>query len=418
MKLPLALRRPFLEEIFTTGAKPVPETYVDRGQLDERLAAAERAGQHVAIHGESKHGKTWLRSKVLREESCARTQCEPGMTAAEALSSALGRMGVHERVKLTGTESKKSGGAAGARVGSRDKRLEVRGERIKEEATTVEERPVGQDAKDLGWVAQQFRERGRRPIFEDFHHLAAGEQKNMAFAIKALGDWDVPCVVAGIWPDQPLLTYYNGELEGRIEEIHLNWTGDELAEIVLKGCRALNVAISRPVRDELVRDAYTSAGLLQELAHELLREAGVRRRRLRQVRIDDEAIYRAARAKVAKRMAGRFDPFIDNLYNHGSEGLRSGIYGSVLWAVTRRLSDPDLLEGVPADALANELTIVDPGLTRKDLDPVLEGLADAHVDNDVHPAVLAHDRVRGRLVLVDRRFLLYRRWYSRRWPWD
>lgn len=417
MNVPLTISRPHLDDVFSTRAEPVELTYVDRGCLDERLAAADRARKHVAIHGESKHGKTWLRSKLLVDETCARTQCTPGMTAEEILSSALGRMGVNERVKLTGTESSETSLGATGRVGSRGTYAQLEAETKEGASSSVEERPVGQDAKDLGWVAEQFRERERRPVFEDFHNLSPEEQKTMAFAIKALGDWDVPCMVAGIWPDQPLLTYYNGELDGRIEDLHLRWTGDELGEVVRKGTRALRVEIADPLVRKLVRDSFTSAGLLQELTRDFLWEAGIRRRGLRKARIDDEDLYRASRARVAKRIAARFDPFVDNLYRHQPDEVAEGAYGSLLWAVTERLGDRELIEGVKVGALIDELTIVAPATTRETIMPVLERLPEAHRVNEVHPAVIAYDRPGDRLVLVDRRFLLYRRRYSRAWPW-
>src|SRR5437764_9567450 len=108
MDLKTALRRPRLNEVFGMSSVPLAYTYVDRGALDERLEAAKRANMHVAIHGESKHGKSWLRARGLRDEECARVQCMPGMTAEQVLEGGLGQIGVNATVKLISTASTES----------------------------------------------------------------------------------------------------------------------------------------------------------------------------------------------------------------------------------------------------------------------------------------------------------------------
>lgn len=424
MRAPLFIRRPHLEEVFTTGSVPFDDVYVDRGSLDARVRDAQLAGSHMAIHGESKLGKTWLRARLLPEHSApespttgvwyVRAQCTPGMTAEEAVASALGRMDVTERIALTDAETSEQEGEA---------RLDVSG--LSAGATSrhgasssVDRRPVGQGAKDLGWIAERFRQARRRPVFEDFHNLSDSEQRRMAFTIKALGDWGVPCVVAGIWSDNHLLTFHDGELDGRIEDLHVRWTGDELEQVLHKGCVALNVSIAAPLVAALRTDAHSSPGLLQQLARELLREAHVGRRRLRTIRIEDDALYRTARDRVVVSIAGRFNPFVDRLHDHVEEGTRSGVFSNLLWVVFERASDIDLIEGVQVDRLVAEMAINDPGVRTPDLVAALERLDHAQRLHEVHPAVLAYDRVRGRLVLADRRLLLYRRRYSRAWPWQ
>lgn len=75
----------------------------------------------------------------------------------------------------------------------------------------------------------------------------------MAFVIKALGEMQVHCVVVGIWPNDNLLTFYNGELNGRIDDIHLEWSGADLRCVIAAGARALNIEFD---------DALTTALLL------------------------------------------------------------------------------------------------------------------------------------------------------------
>lgn len=416
MRFRAAVRRPRLEDVITSELRPDAYTYVDRGNLDERLESAKRAKTHVAIHGESKHGKSWLRARGLTDEECARVHCVPGMSAEQVLESALGRLDVNERVRLTSTQATGSAAGGGFKVGTPGAEAGVHGEAQHSEERKVEEVPVGQTPRDLGWLAEQFRSRRRQPVFEDFHNLAGDEQRKLAFAIKALGDWSVPCVVIGIWTDNHLLTYYCGQLDGRIADLHLEWTGEELAFVLDRDCAALNVAISDSTRDRLVEDAYASVGLLQQLAGALLWEAGVRRRGIRRRSVDD-AHYPPARAQVVRGISDHFNPYVDNLPKT-EDGGSDAMISNLLWAVTARLDDSTLLQGVTVEALAAELTIVDATVTPERTVAALESLEGVHRALSIQDAVLAYDTPRKCLILADRRFLLYRRLVTRRWPWD
>jgi hypothetical protein len=337
------------------------------------------------------------------------------MTAENVLEGALGRIGVNTTVRLTSIETGESSAGAQFSVGSRSAGLRAGGQQKRGESQQVESVPVGQAPEDLGWAAEQLRVCRRRPVFEDFHNLASKEQDRMAFAIKALGEWGVPCVVVGIWTGHHLLTFYCGELDGRIEDLHVTWTGDELLHVLDRDCETLNVAIGDDIRAMLLRDAYTSVGLLQQLARAVLWEAGVRRRGSRRSVID-EGLYRRARSKVVESLSARFTPFIQNLPN--TAGTHDKMIENVLWAVTAHLDEDALLKGVNVGFLSDQLTINDATATAGETLACLERLDGAHRALNVKPAVLAYDPARQSLILADRRFLLYRRLANRRWPWD
>jgi hypothetical protein len=399
-----------VEKVFNMGPNPSRHSYVDRADLDRRVRTVLLSGSHVAMHGESKHGKSWLRARTLPESETARVQCLPGMDASTILVHALGRLGASESLKVTverTSESESRGGAkfhvkaieGGAHAARRTKRRRV-----------LEQQPVGADRDDLGWVADQFRERGRTPVFEDFHNLDADDQFAMAYVIKALGDWGVPCVVSGIWTDTHLLKLYNGELDGRIEDLKLQWRFEELKEVVRRGCRALRVEITDPLVSQLARDAYTSVGLLQELTKATLEEAGVRHRGMRTRHISDPAVLETARERVVAGMASRFDPFVRLLPSAELEGVRPGLYGLVTRVVvTGGLSESELLAGVTVDELHGRLLIDDPDVQAAHVTVALESIEAAQRSVSIQPSVLAWDAARQRLLLADRRLLLYLR---------
>jgi hypothetical protein len=403
------LGRRTVDSVFTMGAAPSRHTYVDRGELDRRVRSALQSGIHVVMHGESKHGKSWLRAKTLPESEIARVQCLPGMSASEILEHALGRLGVSERLQVTVENTAEARTKGGAKLSV--KLAEVGGDAEVRTGSrqTVRERPVGQDRGDLGWIADQFRDGARTPVFEDFHNLDPEVQFAMAYVIKALGEWQVPCVVSGIWTDTHLLKLYNGELDGRIEDLQLRWSFDELQEVVRRGCRALNVQISDELARGLARDAYTSVGLLQELTRATFEAAGIRRRRWRTERLENPAVADAGRDRVVNGIASRFDPFIQLLPGATVENVRPSIYPSLTRILTSELSEQELLDGVAVLDLHGRLLLDDPELQPEHVTLALESIETAQRSVSIRPSVLAYDAARERLMLADRRLLLYLR---------
>lgn len=87
----------------------------------------------------------------------------------------------------------------------------------------IESEPIGKTPADLSWVARILRASGKRLVVEDFHYVTEDHRKSFAFMLKAMGDYGVHVIVVGVWPEDHLLTYYNGDLDGRVEDIRLIW---------------------------------------------------------------------------------------------------------------------------------------------------------------------------------------------------
>jgi hypothetical protein len=169
--------------------------------------------------------------------------------------------------------------------------------------------PLGKTPADLSWVAATFRESGKRLVVEDFHYVAEEQQKRCAFILKALGEYGVYLVIVGIWPQDHLLTYYNGDLEGRVEDIHLQWTNDELNQVLSRGADALNMRFSDPLRGALIVDAYGNVGLLQRLAEQVCLQDGIGETQAASRTIDLGPTLDQARSAVASQMREQIPSF-------------------------------------------------------------------------------------------------------------
>ncbi len=171
----------------------------------------------------------------------------------------------------------------------------------------------------------------------------------------------------------------------------------------------MNIETSDELRDRLVRDAYTSVGLLQELTKATLDAAGIHRRSWRARRLDDATALTAGRARVVQQISSRFDPFLQLFPQATIEGVRPSIYPSLIRLVTARLSESDLLAGVKIRDLHSKLLLEDIDLELADVRSAVESLDAAQRSVNIKPTVLAYDAARQRLILADRRMLLYLR---------
>ena len=225
-----------LDDVFGISANVDSRSYVDRGGLDERFRRALGSQRHVAVHGGSKQGKSWLRTKGLRDSDAIVVQCQPNSSATSLLREALGRLGVVATLRMSETRDIEGtldfkGAVELGKILAKAKVEGSAGATASSSATTETE-PIGQTAADLLWVVRTIVASGKRLVLEDFHYLDEKTQREFAFLLKAMGEYGMFVLVVGVWPRDHLLTYYNGDLDGRIEDIHLTWEDSELAQVL------------------------------------------------------------------------------------------------------------------------------------------------------------------------------------------
>jgi hypothetical protein len=170
---------------------------------------------------------------------------------------------------------------------------------------------AGTPTENLSWLAKQMLGSKRRVVIEDFHYLSEKERKRLAFDLKAFWDARVFFIIIGIWAQHDLMTYYNSDLTGRVEDIDLQWTDDELAEVLQKGEVALNIQFADPIRNEVLLDASQNVGLLQRLAERLCFESRITETMPSLVILDNERALAKARADISKALQQRYRQFSD-----------------------------------------------------------------------------------------------------------
>lgn len=253
-----------VSDVFGISQAVLPASYVDRGALDGEITRQLTRQAHLALNGASKVGKSWLRQRLIPDPLLV--QCRLDKTLTQIYTEALGQLGVKLEVTSTATSSLTGTVEASGEVGIKllakvTGRAQVQG--VTTNSTTSS--AVSADVNDLVFVADLIRESGRRLVIEDFHYLSVKERQRFAFDLKALWDFGVFAVVVGVWSDRNYLLHLNPDLTGRVREIPIVWSDEDLAGIFKRGGAALNLSFSPELVNRAIGDAYGNAGILQRL---------------------------------------------------------------------------------------------------------------------------------------------------------
>jgi hypothetical protein len=144
-------RRKPTSEVFGISNRVRPDSYVDRGHLDALVGKALTRATHVALKGESKCGKSWLRQRILPEAVVV--QCRLGKTSIDIYRDALSKLDI--RLEIEQTHGSRFTGRVEARGDFGLKLLARLGattsaERGSEATRTT--KPAGRDVSDLAFM--------------------------------------------------------------------------------------------------------------------------------------------------------------------------------------------------------------------------------------------------------------------------
>jgi hypothetical protein len=408
-----------VDEVFGVTPEILPLSYVDRGDLDSELSRLLRRKHHIALRGESKCGKSWLRQRVLPE--ALTVQCRLGRTMLDLYRDALGQLGIRlvveqrEGSNLTGRVEATAEGGVGllAKLGIKSS-IEAQSE----SGTTT--KPVGKDIDDLSFIAEVLRTASRRRlVIEDFHYLSEEERRNCAFDMKTLWDYGVFVVIVGIWNEKNLFLNLNPDLSGRVREVPIEWSDQDLRRIFSQGGRALNLEFAEEIQARAIHDCFSNAGILQRLIHGTLDEARIFKESDDLTVVENREAYHGACMAYAEELNAIYQTFAARV----SSGIRTrrdatGIYAHAMAVVLDESDDDELLRGVPIDKIYARAHERQPRIQRGNLHTILSRIEDLQVDDAGRGLVLSYNERDQEVTAVDRQLLLYRRYSTVKWPWE
>jgi hypothetical protein len=404
------------KDVFGITTELRPGAYVDRGQLDEKLRRYLDRDQHLALRGSSKSGKSWLRQRILPDAIVI--QCRYGHSVIELYKLALNELGLRLEVTSTSTSSFEGSISADAEVGIKllaKVRASLGLKAAKSETTTSE--PAMAAVNDLQVIAQLIKLSGRRLVIEDFHYLAISERKWLASDLKAFWEYGLYVVVIGIWSQNNMLLNFNPDLRGRLREVPISWTEDELREVLEKGSADLKLEFSKEITSRLTKDSYGNVGILQALTLGLLDEVGVTEEQATLTAVSDTEALDWASMEYSEQLVPVFQAFATNV----AAGIRkrknaTAIYAHALAAVIEQ-EDAALIAGVSVDSIYEIAHEREPRIQKGNLKTALGNLESLQVDEEARGLVLAFNPTQYEVTVVDRDLLFYRKYQTVQWPW-
>lgn len=413
-----------LGEVFGIAASVPAHTYVDRAGLDRRFTYLVGQDRHIVIHGASKQGKTILRKKNLPENQSIVVQCGANSGRDRIYLEILRQLGSQIPTEVSrnltlGAELqiRASGELNLPLVASGEAEIEGGGSLERESGTVLT--PVGIDPGSLGYIAQEIKRSGKKVVIEDLHYLSEQEKINLAFDLKAFWDSQVFFIIIGIWADQNLLTYYNGDLSGRIEEIDIRWSTEELEQVIQKGARALNISFDPPIKAEIIDDANQNVGLLQRIAEKYCYESGIYVSSGKTQVVDDRDALLRARNAICGEESVRYRLFDDvvsrGLRDSGESELR--VYQRIV-RVCVEATNQDLSNGISRADLLTRIQVYEPRVRLSDLSAALNKIDKLQAVRSISPLILSYNPNTQKIQLVDREFLFYRKYGNPSWSWQ
>ncbi|MHB1207458.1 MAG: hypothetical protein ACYCZX_17965 [Rhodospirillaceae bacterium] len=404
-------------EVFGVSNRILPDSYVDRGSLDERLQSLLGRPVHIALRGESKCGKSWLRQKTL--PNAITVQCRLNKKATDVYVDVLSQLEIRLSIEDTkaGSFKGKIEATGSMGIGLLAKIGLKMGIEEGEEKTQVF-KSVGHDINDLRYIAYIIRESKRRVVLEDFHYMSVEERQSFSFDLKALWDYGVFMVIIGVWSQSNMLIFLNPDLTGRIEEVPIYWSDTDLDSIIEKGGAALKIVFGSEVKQRAIENCFGNAGILQRLVLGTLDEMRILEECDTPCVITTTDPLDAAAMAYAEQLNARYQQFAKQVSN----GIRSrqnatGIYAHAMAAI---LTEPDqrLISGLPLDQIYAAAHARQPRIQKGNLRTVLEKFEELQVDKDGRNLVLSYNEATSEITVVDRQVLLYRRYATVKWPWE
>lgn len=411
------MARRHTHEVFGVSNVVLPDSYVDRGALDEELQRYLGRPEHIALRGASKCGKSWLRQTVLPEGLIV--QCRLNKTTLDIYRDALSQLAIRLEVESTLGRTWKgrveTQGDLGVKLLAK---LGVRAAIEAERNRGTKTQKVGHDITDLRFIAGVLKESGRRLVVEDFHYLSVEERRAFAFDLKALWDYGVFVVVVGVWSEQNMLLFLNPDLSGRVREAPIVWTAPDLRLIFESGGRALNLGFSDDLQKRAIADCFENAGILQKLILNTLDELKIDEAPKHETVVDSLDALEAASMSYAEDLNALYQQFARRV----SGGIRTrenstGIYAHAMAAIMAETDDA-LIRGVSIDRIFAVASEREPRVQKGNLHTVLEKVERLQVDSDGRGLVLAYNEANREVSVVDRQLLLYRKYSTVTWPWE
>lgn len=406
-----------VDEVFGVSPKILPDSYIDRGSLDSHLTRELGRPNHLALRGESKCGKSWLRQKIVLNPTVV--QCRLRKPVVDVYTDILSQLGV--RLTLEDARTGKLRGKVEATGSLGASILAKLGFGVTVESAqeaTETTRVAGHTVDDLKFIADIIRESGRRVIIEDFHYMSLEERRIFAHDLKTFWDFQIYFIVVGVWTQTNMLLSLNTDLSNHIREVPIVWNDSDFYSLIEKGSAALGISFSDQIRQRLVNDSFGNVAILQRVLLSTLdkHQASDTTRHL--TTVDNIGWVESAELEYAEELDALYQVFAKRV----AASIRTrkdstGINAHVM-AVILESSDAVLTGGLSIDRVFEVSHSRQSRIQKGNLRAVLENFERRQIDEDGKGLVFSYNEHSGLITIVDKQLLFYRKFSTLKWPWE
>lgn len=255
-------------------------------------------------------------------------------------------------------------------------------------------------------------------ILENFHYLQEEKQQAFAFDLRTFQEFKIRFVILGVWKEKNRLTQYNGDLDDRLKEISVEpWTDEDFNRVSEKGAKLLNIVIEKNALNKIIKSAFGSIGVFQELIKEYCLKSSVFKTQLIEQRLSDLRPLNSAITKKTNEYASRHERALNAIATGGkSYAPRQGqppLYlPYYLVKAVLSLGLNGLEKGVDKTTLQEKIKKIHyrPDDVRPgDITSLLSTLANLQHKKGITPPLLDYNKEEKKLQVVDSTFFFYLR---------
>lgn len=296
-----------LSNVFTPG-KIATINYLNRPELEKRVQKAlDTPGVQLILYGHSGSGKTTLVRKVLKRNKInfVRTQCKADMKFEDIILNAFDDLNTYYVSEKTSKRSLKVSHTIKADCELIATDISQMNE-ISSEQRMVRMLPPRLTPQRL---SELFRNIGLVWMIEDFHKLSKEEKQKLADVIKIFVDESnemcsgkiskIICIGAVCSPRELLSLDTN--LSTRVDQIKVPLlTDNEIKEIIVNGCKLLNVDFSDRLSNNLVSYSNNIGALAHSMCYDICYDADIKKTTLIKKNIKDASFNIAIQGYIDK----------------------------------------------------------------------------------------------------------------------
>lgn len=260
-----------LREVFTPSS-PAKITFVERDNINNRLVRSlELPGTQIVIYGHTGSGKSTLLENILFRvyEKQINTNCMKGMSFEEIILDAFDQLDSYYTSESTKSNKEVI-----------DSKLITDYLAIKAQLGVIYENNYGE--KETRLLPPQLTPQslgrllgasGYCWVLEDFHKIEGVDKQKLTQMMKVFTNLsnlypDLKIIALGAVNTAREVVEFDPEMRKRVSEIHVDlMTDEEIKQIIIKGCDALNVIINEDLQNDIAEYSNGLAAICHKLCY-------------------------------------------------------------------------------------------------------------------------------------------------------